>query len=227
MFLTHPHHENIAPMAIPPSGSQKWAMVTRTSLSEWLYFTYSVGQDEPTISETRMVFIDDVNEFQKFINRRWSNTSLGDVYLVSPTKDSLTGRIFAWRCDLLLEIKRFAAGHGSRSRYSYQTDFGMRFSEPPDGKWEGGEGELVYKHPELVNKDLLIRERNAEFDIHWAQQAINWACGLFRGDVRAAAQWLHTPLPELGDRAPCDMATDHDHLLLADVVSRLEKPGQT
>ncbi len=219
MFFTHPALEQSS----AEGAAHAWAFVTRTCLREWFYLTHIVDGEETIPPELRMVQIDDGYVFQRFINAVWSNRSIGEIYLMSPAWTSDGSRILTWRCELLLEMKRFSPRAEGRPRYAYQTEFGARSSEPRDGQWDSGEGELVYQHPDIERKSRQIPRRKANAAIHHAKQAINWACELFLGDVSAAAQWLHTPLPELDNRAPCDMASVDDNRLLEGVVNRLEE----
>ena len=223
MFYTHPALERSSLGAAPGSATQAWRIVTRISMAEWFYITHLQVSESASCPEPRMVQIDDGNEFQRFVNTAWSNTSISEIYLMSPAKTSDGRRVLTWRCELLLEMKRFSPGDDGRARYSYLTEFGSRFSASPDGGWAANGGELVYQHPDIYRKSQLIHERQAERNVRYAKQAIIWACELFSGDLRAAAQWLHNPLPELGNRAPCDMATADDERLLESVVSRLEQ----
>jgi len=223
MFLTHPALEQSNLNASDDGATQAWNFVTRTSLTEWFYLTHIVNGEETIPLDLRMVQIDDGYVFQRFINRVWANRSIGEIYLMSPVMTADGSRFLTWRCELLLEMKRFSLSDHGRPRYAYQTEFGSRSSEPRDERWCSGEGELIYQHPDFERKSRLIRAGAADSDIHHAKQVINWACELFVGDLKAAAQWLHSPLLELGNRAPCDMASAEDHRLLEDVVNRLEQ----
>ncbi|HDS1739667.1 TPA: DUF2384 domain-containing protein [Pseudomonas putida] len=223
MFLTHPALDQSNLKISGDGATQAWNFVTRTSLTEWFYLTHTVDGEETIPEDLRMVQIDDGYVFQRFINRVWGNRTIGEIYLMSPVMTSDGSRFLTWRCELLLEMKRFSPVDDGRPRYAYQTEFGSRSSEPRDERWCNGEGELVYQHPDCERKSRLIRGRSADSDAHYAKQVINWACELFVGDLRAAAKWLHSPLVELGNRAPCDMASAEDNRLLEEVVSRLEQ----
>lgn len=222
MFYTHPVLERPCRTDHVKGTTQAWKIVSRTSLTEWFYITHikHEGKSEPHV---RMVQIDDAYEFHRFISGHWSNVTIGEIYLVSPVWTSDGSRILTWQCNLLLEMKRFCAPDAIHSRYSYLTDHGMRFSDAPDGSWDCNAGELIYRHSDCANRSLQIPDRETELRVYRAKQVIDWACELFRGDVKAAAQWLHTPLPELDNRAPCDITSANDDKLLNDIVDRLEQ----
>ena len=223
MFLTHPELERKSILAAFERGHRSWRMVMQPAPKPWFYISQHSVSDDVDDIDTQMILIDDVYEFQRFVSAKWGGVNLGDVYLVCPVWDDAGNPRPSWDMRLLLEVRSHDPGDGGPSRTVFFTDDMTYFSDEPDGVWERSEMTILYRCADFEAQLERMEKRDVQVAVSNAARTIQLACELFRGDIRAAAKWLHTPLPELGNRAPCEMVSDEDQALLTDVVSRLER----
>ncbi|MGJ7546935.1 antitoxin Xre/MbcA/ParS toxin-binding domain-containing protein [Pseudomonas alloputida] len=223
MFFTHPELERKSILAAVQRGHRSWRMVMQSAPKPWFYISQHSVSDEVDDIDTQMILIDDIYEFQRFVSAEWGGVRLGDIYFMCPVWNDARNPLPTWELSLLLEVCSHDPGDGDPSRIVFFTDSTTYFSDEPDGVWESSEMTTLYRCADFEAQLERMDKRDDKVAVANAARTIQLACELFRGDIQAAAEWLHTPLPELGNRAPCEMVSVEDQDLLAEVVTTLER----
>ncbi|MDD2108328.1 antitoxin Xre/MbcA/ParS toxin-binding domain-containing protein [Pseudomonas asiatica] len=198
MFETLPTHQLLSEC----DALQAWKIVLLNHPCRWFFVTASDYDADGKHLRTRMMLIADPLIFQQLIHLKSRTTRYGTVYLVMPIGEP--GALdMGWDFSRLVAMKEFDPGNGDVPAYAYLT---------AEGAWEDArleamqrvEGRLVYKSPDYEEVSEAS-EVSDDFIASLAKEVFSMACELHGGDMRAAAAWLQTPLPAIGNLAPIDI----------------------
>jgi len=220
MFETHPGSQFINLLSVGDDHLM-WKIVMQNAPKEWFYVT-QLFNDPATgaMVHARMILISEVREFEAFVRAPWRNSSIGGVYLISPTWEPLTGT-HEWRMDLLNAVLEFESKTIVGNQYIYRTRGGSRFTAAPNGEWDKGEGKLIYassKYASSLDDGSALTESMMTVD---PMEIMTLACELYGGDLKGAILWMQTAIPALGNKAPIDMVSIEEHWRVVDVINEL------
>lgn len=122
---------------------------------------------------------------------------------------------------LVTRITRFNSRLGETPRYFVESTEGIVLEGPLDGAWgrckqkvlmdvfDSGSNAIA-----ATDEDRTTREVQ--------RKVIIQTVDLFQEDIGAACEWWARKNPQLGNKAPKDLITEEEYLLLADLVGRIE-----
>lgn len=143
MFETHV--KAIAPSKFDyDKGLLELDFVSQRFHAEWFYVNQHMRKDDGELA-SRMLLIDDVNEFKSLLKARTETTWVKDIFLVTPGPINKTG---TWAVDLLIEVREIAPSPKLASRsFIYRTNntTGVYYSTDPNGIWENLPFKVIYK----------------------------------------------------------------------------------
>lgn len=198
MFETLPMHQLLS----ADEDFQAWKMVLLKNPCPWFYITVSNFSPDGTHMGTWMMLITDPLVFRQVIHQKSETMRYGNVYLMMPIGEPGSLEM-GWDYSRLIAMKEFDPGNGDVSAYAYLTI---------DGAWEDArleemrhvEGCVVYESADSEEVSAAAQVSD-DYIASLAKEVFNMACELHGGDMRAAAAWLQTPLPAIGDLAPIDI----------------------
>lgn len=143
MFETHA--KAIAPSIFDyDKGLLELDFVSQRFHAEWFYINQHIRTDDGELS-SRMLLIDDINEFKALLSARTEAAWVRDVYLVTPGTINKTG---TWAIDLLVEVKEISPSPTLANRnFIYKTNNSTHhyFSTEANGTWENLPFKIIYK----------------------------------------------------------------------------------
>lgn len=199
MFETLPIHQLLS----EEDRLQAWKVVMLRNPGRWFFITInSYGADGAHLRSWMKLTADPLI-FRQIVHHESESMKIGSVYLIMPIGEP-GAEDMDWDFSRLIAMKEFDPQNGDDSSYAYLTHNGAWEDARLEAMKGSVEGRLVYKSPEY-DETAESKDICDDYIASLAQEVFAMACELHDGDMRAAADWLQTPMPGLNNLAPVDI----------------------
>lgn len=144
MFETHAEAISVS-SELPNEQLLEIGYVSQRLQAAWFYITQHYIKSGGSDVSKGEVMIDDVDKLKRFLSKKFTGSYTYKIALVIPPTMNGTDD---WSMAPLIEINEVVSAPLAEKRhYIYTVDNGERlyYSEQPDGTWERGPQELIYK----------------------------------------------------------------------------------
>ncbi len=144
MFETHTEAISIS-SELPNEQLLEIDYLSQRLQSAWFYITQHYINPTGGDVSSGQVLIDDVDKLKRFLSKKFTGSYIYKIALVIPP---IMNGIDDWSMAPLLEMNEVALASSSEKRkyiYTIDNGGGVYYSAQPDGSWERGPQELVYK----------------------------------------------------------------------------------
>ncbi|MFD1679700.1 hypothetical protein [Pseudomonas rhodesiae] len=204
-------------------GNKKnWHCVSHPIGMPWFYVREHLPADNFLGSPTsKMIMTSSIGGLDRTLSGKNKGRRIEKIQLItaciddSPLKpDSQLG--------VVTRITRFNSGRGEAPRYLVESTEGIVLDGPLDGAWGRCKQKVLMdvfnsgSHATAsTDEDRTTREVQ--------KNVIIQTVDLFQDNVGKACEWWARKNPQLGNKAPKDLITEEEYLLLADLVGRIER----
>lgn len=220
MFKTNP--DDAISMEGNCDGHHKnWRCISHKADMLWFYATEQLVAEHFLANPSfQMILTSSIEPLDRTLSGKNKGRSIKKIQTVWPRVNDSP---FKPDCELgiVTRITRFNSGSGQARRYLVESSEGILLDGPLDGAW-GRCKQKVLMDVRAAAPSATPSADESRYKQEVQRKVLIQMVDLFKGDVWAGRDWLERKNPELGDKAPKDLATEEDYLLLADLISRLD-----
>lgn len=187
----------------------EWRFVYHSLNCEWFYIT-KIEWENGEPAGIYMMLIGNMAELQLLLGAKLKDTTIGNIYLVSPGHINGTGH---WNHNLLLKIDEVDDVYDGCANINHIYTIHRNgpvelYSSEPDGQWEKNERNVIYDAGPDVLKVIEAERDEQSSRLASIMQA---SARIHKNDAATSNSWLLTPNDEFGGRRPIDMTNPVDY----------------
>jgi len=202
-------------------GPEEWNFVSHDLRAFWFYAQefYRNGRFFEPRTE-RMLMTASPGRLDAILCNKHKSLSLGKINLVVHSASD-SALVPDWKIGVVTCIRKFRPEVGESLRYLIESTFGYLFQGELDGRWSTYSEEVLFDAYAPSADGDSEREDGLEA-IGVQRKVILHALDLFPGDASEAYSWMHEDMVQLEGKAPSELVSDDEYLLLLDTIGRLE-----